>query len=513
MSVSPDAGPFHPDRVGDLSWLCGRLRAAGFAEGNVSRVVEGRGERMLDVACALHRTAEASPFHSLMRLFVLGVELSDTAACDALTPAGVEALVEAGVLDRSGSAVRAIPRLVPWRDFFLLSDRLPIEGNPFPHDYVMSGTSASSLLLSRLTPKRKVGTALDVGAGAGIHALLAARHAGQVIATDTNPRALNFAQMNARLNGIENISFRQGSFFEPVRGERFDLIVSNPPFLISPTADLMFQNPGAEADSVSELMIRQAPEHLSDPGQAVSLISWCHRTDDDWAERPVSWADACGADFWLLRATSEDPISYAAHALRQTESIHGAHYAERLDEWTTYYREAGIARLALGAACLRRRSARNNWVHCEDLSGAALTTDASEQLERIFATEDLLSDLAGDEQLLDLRLALHPDHVLEQELVAGDDGWISRSIVLKSRRGIERRAALDAQVLFLLTNCNGSQTTRALIAAVAERDGADFSTTAQSGLPLVRRLLRAGFLVAAENPPIAASRPPNRQDE
>ena len=59
--------------------------------------------------------------------------------------------------------------------------------------------------------------ALDLGTGCGIQALLAAKHAERVVATDVNPRALGFAAFNAALNGIETIELRDGSGFDPVR--------------------------------------------------------------------------------------------------------------------------------------------------------------------------------------------------------------------------------------------------------------------------------------------------------
>ncbi|MGC2578532.1 MAG: class I SAM-dependent methyltransferase, partial [Terrimicrobiaceae bacterium] len=267
---------------------------------------------MIDTHCALKRTAEASPLHSLIRLFILGVEVNEEDTRLALVPAGVESLVDSGLLQRSDGGIRATARLAPWKNLFLLSDFLPAEGESLSPDFVMSGASPSSLSLARITFRDRVPVVLDLGTGAGIHALLAATHAEHVVATDTNPRALNFARMNALLNGIENISFRLGSFFEPVRDEKFDLIVSNPPFIISPESSLMFQNPGMGGDAVSELMVRQSPAHLNDLGRAVSLISWHHEEESDWPKRPGEWATGSGCDLWLLRATSESPRGSAA---------------------------------------------------------------------------------------------------------------------------------------------------------------------------------------------------------
>jgi hypothetical protein len=490
----PVVGPFRPAQPGDFSLLRKRFRAAGFTEACVSEVLEGKSDRNIDTAYVIHRTAESSPFNALVRLFLLGIPLVRENVVAALSHLGIQCALESGLIEYVGNSFRAVACLRPWREFFLLSDFLPPPGEPLPSDFVMSNTSASSRLLTKLTIRRRVAKALDVGSGAGIHALLAASHVDQVIATDTSKRALNFAAMNARLNGIDNVSFAEGNFFEPVAGEKFDLIVTNPPFIISPQSGLMFQNAELEGDQVSELILRESPAYLREGGFTVSLISWAHENEEDWASRPCAWVEGSGCDFWLLRATSQDPLNYAVGSLRQSQYVGSRRYSELLDEWLMFDREQGFARLALGAAILRKRVSGKNWIHCEDLSGAAITSDANEQIERVFAAEDFLAT-ANEEELLDVRVIIHPDHVLEQKLVAGDDGWMSRSLVLKPAVGIEHRAAIDPRVLVFLSRCNGTRTVRQLISDVSQNDGVDFAAAAAAGLPLVRRLLRAGFLV------------------
>ena len=494
-SLPIGTGPFRPEQPDDFSFLRERLRAAGFTEKAVGEVLEGKSDRNIDVACAIRRTAQASPFHTLLRLFVLGMAVTVESAQAALSDEGVNCAIESGLLVDVADGIRARACLRPWRELFLLSDFLPAEGESLPADFVMSGISASSISLTRLTIRKQVEKALDLGTGAGIHGLLAASHADHVVATDVNRRALNFAAMNARLNGIHNVSFVEGSFFEPIADEKFDLIISNPPFIISPQSRLMFQNAGLEGDSVSEVILRESPARLSEGGVMVSLISWHHQNDEDWTSRPCAWVKASGCDFWLLRATSEDPLNYAAHSLRQSEGLGSPLYAELLDQWVEFYRDQGFVKLALGAAILRKRAASRNWIHCEELSGAAVETDVGEQLQRVFAAEDFLAGLNDDEELLDARVRINADHVLEQKLVAAEDGWMSQSLVLKPAHGIEHRAAIDARVLVLLSRCNGTRTVRELVSDVSKNDEVDLATGANAGLPLVRRLLRAGFLV------------------
>src|ERR1700674_5859043 len=80
---------------------------------------------------------------------------------------------------------------------------------------------------------------LDMGTGSGVCAIFAAKHARRVVAVDINEAAVRCADINARLNHLEHkIDVRQGDMFAPVQGEKFDLILFNPPFLRgTPTDD------------------------------------------------------------------------------------------------------------------------------------------------------------------------------------------------------------------------------------------------------------------------------------
>src|SRR3989344_3553956 len=71
---------------------------------------------------------------------------------------------------------------------------------------------------------------LDLCTGSGILALFAAEKTEKVYAVDINKRALEFAKVNADLNGISNIEFLEGDLFEPVKEMKFKLIFANPPF-------------------------------------------------------------------------------------------------------------------------------------------------------------------------------------------------------------------------------------------------------------------------------------------
>ena len=118
-----------------------------------------------------------------------------------------------------------------------------------------------------------------MGTGSGVCAIFAARHARRVVAVDINPAAVRCADINAHLNQLEQrIELRHGDLFAPVRGERFDLIVFNPPFLrAGPRND---RDRAWRSTDVAERFAVGLGEHLKPGGCAVIVLS---TFGDAWA--------------------------------------------------------------------------------------------------------------------------------------------------------------------------------------------------------------------------------------
>lgn len=116
---------------------------------------------------------------------------------------------------------------------------------------------------------RKGDVAFDPCTGSGILGIYISDKASRVIATDINPRALKFAKRNAERNHIENIEFRQGDLFEPVRGEQFNYIVANPPFVPIPTGvkAVLHSNGGEDGLYLVKKILEQAETYLKPSGR------------------------------------------------------------------------------------------------------------------------------------------------------------------------------------------------------------------------------------------------------
>lgn len=186
----------------------------------------------------------------LVEVFVLGgvVEAAELAA--AMPGVGVEGLMRLGLVEPApGGGVRAAVDLRPHAaddglDLWVASDvGAHHREGVLRKDHVL-GIGQASLTLAANTVRREVDTALDVGVGCGIQTFHLLRHAKHVTATDLSERALAFTRFNALLNheqlGIDpadmdaRLTLLQGSLLEPVAGRQFDLVVSNPPFVITP---------------------------------------------------------------------------------------------------------------------------------------------------------------------------------------------------------------------------------------------------------------------------------------
>jgi HemK-related putative methylase len=113
---------------------------------------------------------------------------------------------------------------------------------------------------------------LDLGTGSGVCALFAARHARRVVATDINPECVRCAAVNALLNRLDGrIDVRHGDLFGPVGGERFDLVLFNPPFLAGPPRDA--RDAAWRSSDLPHRFAAGLAAHLKPRGVALVLLS------------------------------------------------------------------------------------------------------------------------------------------------------------------------------------------------------------------------------------------------
>jgi release factor glutamine methyltransferase len=133
-----------------------------------------------------------------------------------------------------------------------------------------TGEFLASLLDANLVDREH--EVLDMGTGSGVGAVFAAKYARRVVAVDINPAAVRCAGINALINSAEGrVEVRHGDLFAPVQGEKFDLILFNPPFLRgAPTDD---RDRAWRSSDVAERFAGGLREHLRPRGAALVLLS------------------------------------------------------------------------------------------------------------------------------------------------------------------------------------------------------------------------------------------------
>lgn len=486
------AGPLSLEDDAAVDGLRAALEAAEFTVERTEAALDVHTLAIGPSATALHlrRLAGDDPFDVIARLFLLGAPVDRTRAAEVLAPVTVERLAKLGLLELNGDEVYARVRLLPHGDYYLAADLRPDE----PH-YV-PGIHAPSVTLAKLAVRRPAERALDLGTGCGIQALLAAKHSEHVVATDVNPRALNFAAFNARLNAVGNVELRHGDTFDPVAGEQFDLIVSNPPYVISPDADYAYRDSGLPADSLCRAIVVHVPEFLTAGGFAHVLVSWIHEPEGDWSAPLRDWVKDSGCDAWLTHYKTEDPLTHAANWLSPLAEEDPRRYEESLDRWLAYLRELGIRAIGYGAVVLRRRGG-DTWIHADEAPWGRLQP-ASDHTLRVFAAHDLLAGLADDRELLDEHFVLVDEHRLTQSLTAGDGVFTVETQQLALDEGLAFEVGLDRYTTALLPHFDRERPLSEVLERAADSlalDAGERERYAAAAPPVVRRLLELGFLV------------------
>jgi methylase of polypeptide subunit release factors len=470
------------------------LRSVGFTAEKIGDAL-GTGDEIVSrangIPVQIRQLEEHGTFGALVRLFILDLDVPVDQLAPAIVPLTVDDLARLRLVQVRDGIARPLVRIVPHDHLLITSDVRLRAGEAAPADHV-PGVHRPSVTLAHLTVRRSVGSFLDLGTGCGVESLLASPHAERVLATDVSPRAVNFAAFNAQLNDATNIEHRVGSWFEPLGDERFETITCNPPYVISPASEYIYRDSGLKGDSVSEQVVRTIPAHLAEGGFATVQISWIADPDGDAAGPVQRWVHDSGCDAWLLHYRTDKPLETAA-VWNQMESGDPVRYAHLIDTWMAYYRELGIRGIAYGSLILRRRQGAN-WFRTDPLPAERLKA-ASDHIIRVFAAHDLLARSADGERLLDERIRVVPNVTVEQRARFKDGGPHMEEMTLTLDEGVGFQAAVEPQVLYLLTQLDGRRTLRGAFAEGAKHEGVpDVEQYARAGLPVTRRMFELGFL-------------------
>ncbi|WP_351229615.1 class I SAM-dependent methyltransferase [Streptomyces sp. NPDC002133] len=502
-TTSPAAGLPAPDRSARLrdAMLAAEFTADGLLEllGAPAYAALARSETVP----ALRATRGDSPLETLVRLFLLQQTVSYERARTAL-PLD-EALAD-GWVAKDGDGVRATVDVRPYggpegQDWFIVSDLGCAVGGAGGasgrEEGVVLGVGGASTTLAGITVRGPVSSALDVGTGSGIQALHAAQHATRVTATDLNPRALAFTRLTLALSGAPEAELREGSLFAPVESETYDLIVSNPPFVISPGARLTYRDGGMGGDDLCRTLVQQSGERLGAGGFAQFLANWQHVDGEEWQERVRSWVPR-GCDAWIVQREVQDVTQYAELWLRDSGDHRTApeEYAARYDAWLDEFEARGTKAVGFGWITLRKSGAEQPSIVVEEWPHP-VEQPLGEAVRAHFERQDYLRT-HDDAALLADAFVLAPEVVQEQVGLPGAED--PEHVVLRQNRGMRRATKVDHVGAGFAGVCDGTLSAGRILDAIAQLVGEDPVLLRDRTPQAIRLLVEEGFLVPASAP-------------
>ena len=512
-----------------IALLRADLTAAGFT---VTRLTELWGDdadaalhrghrvparRALDALSAAGTTDVAA---TLARLFILGLPVASADAAAALPSLRLEGAQALALLDISsvgvnGDDVRPLVDLRPYSftdgaaadgtsvDWWIASDLGELAlGHALSENHVL-GVGGASLTLSGLMIHTPVDSVLDLGTGCGIQAMHASRHARRVVATDISARALDFARLNAELNGITTIEFRLGSLYEPVAGERFGHIVSNPPFVITPRTEGVpayeYRDGGRVGDALVAEVIAGAADHLEPGGVAQMLGNWEYRTgadpaqESDGLDRVGEWIDSSGLDAWVIEREVQDAALYAETWIRDGGTRAGDEFDRLSSAWLDDFDFRDVTKVGFGYITLRARADGSSTpLRRLERLGGPVGGGLGETFSSTIAAHDWQASL-DDYALARALLTVASDVTEERHYWPGDED--PAAMTLRQGGGFARVYPMGTVLAAVVGACDGELSVAAICSALAHLLDLQEQDLLDEVLPSVRELVETGFLL------------------
>lgn len=440
----------------------------------------------------------------------LGGELSQQLiACGAFTCASREP-------QRVISAIDTRPVVLSNEQHIVFSDpdaSIVPTAQPMEH---VAGLGQASLTLARSVPSSPVDSLLDLGCGCGAQSLAQLGCARHVVATDVASRAVTFtrATLAGARSAIEptlrpRIEVLKGAWFEPVAGRRFERIVSNPPFVVSPPeVDHIYRDSGLGLDNASKLVVSGAPEHLVPGGRAHLLAAWTHVAGEPWQARVAGWLPDSGVEAWVLERDCVDPATYVATWLRDEgvdpRSRNGRSKTRR---WLNYLAQNEVEAIGFGFIAIENTGQPRSSVVAEELT-AAFDDPLGPEVAEYFDRASWLRERGGEE-ILEARYRLRPGLAREEVTVADMDaqiGFEAAALRLTRTEGPRWSHEVDSHVAAIVAGLHPQGLTAGdVLELYAAAHGLDAAELHEPVAAILTDLVRHGLVLPADLRTDAAS--------
>ncbi|KAD4060155.1 methyltransferase [Arthrobacter yangruifuii] len=461
-----------------------------------------------------------------VQLWLLGETMERSHLDEALPRTGTDGLLELGLIER-GPVFGTFQAAVDLRPYGTDDGGTGSEKNPAGDLWVASdlgshqrpgvlrrdhvlGIGQASLSLAQLTVRTPVGRALDLGTGCGIQTFHLLRHTDHVTATDISARALGFARFNLMLNAPqldidpeqpqERFTLRLGSLLEPVAGEEFDLVVSNPPFVITPRTGtdaeaerFTYRDGGLAGDGIVAALAAGLEGVLRPGGTAQMLGNWeiPAGREEDWSERLEQWLPD-GTDAWVIQRETLTPPEYAEMWLRDAaQGRERTEYAEAYAGYLADFASRNVGSVGFGSMWLRRRP-----------------TPAARPLRRFEEITHPVEQPLGPHLEAAVRRfdwVSSRTHLADEHLRVADDVTEERHqrpgaehpgvILLRQGAGLRRTNLMSTELTGFVSACDGELSVGQIVSALAALLDRPDSGFGENLISEVRNLVLDGFLI------------------
>lgn len=502
--------PFREGTPAELTAARELLLATGYVEDAVCRRTGV--SRIHELKTILHgRTVGVGSddvLDAMIRLFIDGLPVP-RAALEALLPApglpALEAIGLLGPLPRAPGEMAATVRLYPTHGLYIVSDLdsfAPGVAEPEalePPDHVFSAiTSLTGTFLSQL-PETPCERFLELCAGTGIAALVAAPNAKHAWAADITERSTRFAEFNARLNGIGNVTALQGDLYEPVRGLTFDRIVAHPPYVPATETKMVFRDGGEDGEEVVRRILGELPAYLEVGGRFYLTCVATDRKDAPLEQRIREMVGEREQEFDLLLVShySLPPAEYYGR-LAAARRISYALAEER----TEMFRHLEAERIVYVSMVLQRHAgARAPFTVRRERTEAA----ASREAEWLLDWSTRVAEGGAIDTLIEARPRLLPHARLQVTHRVENGEWKVDSCKVLLEYPFIRSVDLSLNAAMLLTLCDGEHSVREILQRIQQAGAISAEVPPESFAEFVRELVGEGVLGLGGEPTPAAA--------
>jgi hypothetical protein len=281
-----------------------------------------------------------------------------------------------------------------------------------------------------------------------------------------------------------------GDMAAPVRGRRFDLVVSNPPFVVGPgVATHTYRDSGRSGDALSAELAGAAADLLAEGGVCQYLANWLHLAGEDWTERVAGWVAGTGLDAWVIQREVSDPVSYVdlwlSDAGERSDPVRAA-------AWLDWFDANEVDAVGMGLITLRRGGHDDPVVRVEELR-QAIDQPLGAQISAWLDRQDWLRG-RDTPALLHQRYRAAKGLILAQQATIGAEGWAVDRQVLTLPAGLRWSEEVDPLVLALVGGCDGTVPLGDQLSVLAVAHEVEESTLADVAGPIVAHLVERGFI-------------------